>query len=77
MDVPDRFILGLGGGIFIVWAISCIAEILSKAGIVSSGYDTPLAIHGVMGTIVGSVFTERRIRIRRRALTNDQDEAEA
>lgn len=72
MEVPDRFILGLGGGVFIVWAVSCIAQIVT-----GGAYETPLAIHGVMGTIVGSVFTERQIRSRRRNLTPTEDEAQA
>jgi hypothetical protein len=55
----DRFIVGLGAGVFIVWAFSMIAEVVT-----GGAYSTPLAVHGMMGTIVGAVFTERHMRRR-------------
>jgi hypothetical protein len=65
--LPDRFIIGLGAAVTIVWSFSCIAEI------VSTNYHTPLALHGMMGTIVGAVFTEGRIRTKRRQLLAERD----
>lgn len=64
--LADRFIVALGLGVFTVWSISCLAEIIG-----GGAYKTPLVIHGMMGTIVGAVFTEYRMRKRRR----EQEEA--
>lgn len=58
--MQDRFIVGLGWGILACWAISVLAEIVSNA--VGGTYTTPLAVHAMMGTIVGAVFTEQRMR---------------
>lgn len=74
MNLPDRFIIGLGGGVFAVWALSVIAEIVANA--LDGSYHTPLPLHGMMGTIVGAVFTEARMRARRRAL-DQEDQPDA
>lgn len=66
-SAPDRFIYGLGAGVFAVWSISCIAQIVT-----GGDYQTPIAIHGMMGTIVGAVFAEARIRVRRRQLRDGE-----
>lgn len=68
--LPDRFIIALGLGIFTIWAISCIAEIVS-----GGAYKTPLALHGMMGTIVGAVFTEARMRRQRRKQQEEDSDA--
>lgn len=53
----DRFIVALGLGVFVVWAVSCLAQIVTH-----DAYTTPTALHGMMGTIVGSVFAEGWLR---------------
>lgn len=65
--MPDRFLVALGGGVFLVWAASMFAEMITR-----QAYTTPLAVHGMMGTIVGSVFTEYRMRKKQRE-REDQD----
>lgn len=68
----DRFIRGLGGGVFAIWAISCLAQIVTGATAIPD-YETPTAVHGMMGSIVGAVVAEIRLRSRRRQLSEEED----
>lgn len=47
------------------------------ADIVSTGYATPIALHGLMGTVVGSVFADgglRKARAKIHRLSNGGDD---
>jgi hypothetical protein len=71
--LPDRdpvstaFIYGLGAAVTLAWLASVFADMLVK------GYDTPIALHGLMGTVVGSVFADAGLRRARRNLTSRYD----
>lgn len=62
MQLPPRFIVALGLGVLVIWALSVVAQIVSAA--TGGNYETPIAVHGMMGTIVGVAFGERQIRKR-------------
>jgi hypothetical protein len=56
------FIYGLGMAVTIAWVASVFADILI------STYSTPIALHGLMGTVVGSVFADAGLRRARRKM---------
>lgn len=62
------FIYGLGAAVAIVWMASVIASIVDR------GYETPLALHGLMGTVVGSVFADVGLRRAQRRRDNQLSE---
>lgn len=50
------FIYGLGAAVALAWLASVFADILIPS------YQTPIALHGLMGTVVGSVFADAGLR---------------
>jgi hypothetical protein len=48
--VSAAFMYGLGAAVAVAWVASTFADILIL------DYSTPLPLHGLMGTVVGSVF---------------------
>lgn len=69
--ISAAFIYGLGAAVTLAWLASVFADIVVK------NYDTPIALHGLMGTVVGSVFADTRLRRARRELArqlNDDQE---
>lgn len=66
--VPQALIYGLGAAVGIGWLASTIADIAMAS------YATPMAVHGLMGTIVGSIFADANLRKSRR---RREDEARA
>lgn len=54
--VSAAFIYGLGAAVTVAWLVSVFADIFVK------GYETPVALHGIMGTVVGAVFAADRLR---------------
>lgn len=59
---PTRFVVGIGVSVAILEALSVIAEIYTKAVLqLDPGYTTPLALHGLMGTVVGAVYASMRV----------------
>lgn len=67
-SVSVVFIYGLGAAVTIVWIASVIVSILDHS------YETPLVLHGLMGTVVGSVFSTVGLARGRRHLGKDSDE---
>lgn len=61
---PALFTVGLGVAVTIAWLLSVGAEIY--AANTGGSYRTPLAIHGLMGTIVGAVYASWRVTKRNR-----------
>lgn len=53
--------VGIGILVALIWTASMIVELVS-----SQTYKTPLEVHGLMGTIVGALYTHERIRRSRR-----------
>jgi tetrahydromethanopterin S-methyltransferase subunit C len=66
--VSTAFIYGLGASVTLVWMASMIASILDHT------YTTPVALHGLMGTVVGSVFADAGLRRARRQLRDERDD---
>jgi len=67
-SVSPGFVYGLGAAVTLAWLASVFADILV------AGYSTPIALHGLMGTVVGSVFADAGLRrARRKLLTDEQD----
>lgn len=64
----NPFMYGLGVAVTVVWLASMTAEIVT-----SGAYTTPLAVHGLMGTVVGSVFADVGLR-RSRKMEGEDDE---
>lgn len=60
--VSAAFVYGLGAAVTIAWFASVIADIVIET------YATPIALHGLMGTVVGSVFADAGLRRARRRL---------
>lgn len=56
------FIYGLGAAVGIAWVVSVFADIFI------ANYGTPVALHGLMGTVVGSVFADASLRKARKRL---------
>lgn len=67
-SVSVVFIYGLGAAVALVWMASVIASIIDH------DYETPLALHGLMGTVVGSVFADIGLRRARRRLDTPEDD---
>jgi hypothetical protein len=63
--ISAAFVYGLGGAVAFAWFASIFADMIS------STYTTPLAVHGLMGTVVGSVYADIRLRIARRKLQEE------
>jgi hypothetical protein len=59
------FIYGLGVAVTIAWFASVIADILIAT------YATPVALHGLEGTVVGSVFADASLRRARRRIADE------
>lgn len=51
------FIYGLGTAVMIAW-FACVATQI----ITNGAFQTPFAVHGLMGTVVGSVFGDVALR---------------
>lgn len=65
----DRvFRTGLGVAVAIAWLVSVIADILIPE------YQTPIAIHGLMGTVVGSIYADARIEAARNKFKRKDDD---
>lgn len=64
--ISSAFIYGLGAAVAIAWFASVIADM------VLDGYSTPVALHGLMGTVVGSVFADFGLRRSRRQLDHER-----
>lgn len=60
--VSAAFIYGLGAAVALAWLASVIGDI------VIAPYSTPVALHGIMGTVVGSAFADFRLRNARRKM---------
>jgi hypothetical protein len=54
--VASAFVYGLGVAVALAWLASVCASILDHT------YVTPIALHGLMGTVVGSVFADVGLR---------------
>lgn len=65
--VSPGFVYGLGAAVTLAWLASVFADILV------AHYSTPIALHGLMGTVVGSVFADAGLRRARRRLISDDD----
>lgn len=66
--MSTAFIYGLGLAVSLGWLASVVADI------VVSGYGTPIALHGLMGTVVGSVFADAGLRRARHRLEHEVEE---
>lgn len=65
--VSTAFIYGLGAAVTVAWFASVIADI------VVPGYATPIPLHGLEGTVVGSVFADLQLRRSRRRIVEDAE----
>jgi hypothetical protein len=63
------FIYGLGGAVAFCWVASVFASIIWHGH-----YDTPVALHGLMGTVVGSVFADAKLRAARKRIARRHDD---
>lgn len=66
--ISMAFIYGLGIAVTLAWFASVIADI------VVADYSTPVALHGLMGTVVGSVFADASLRRARRRLLDEAEQ---
>lgn len=68
--VSVAFVYGLGVSVTVCWVASVVADIL-----IGTAYGTPIALHGLMGTVVGSVFADAQLRRARARLEGgDRDD---
>lgn len=67
--IGAAFVYGLGAAVSVVWMVSVFAEVLS-----AGNYSTPLAVHGLMGTVVGSVFADAGLRRARNKISRENEE---
>lgn len=65
--LSTAFVYGLGLAVTVAWVASVFADIFID------GYGTPIALHGLMGTVVGSVFADAGLRRARQKLLEDRD----
>jgi uncharacterized membrane protein len=63
--INAAFVYGLGVAVAIAWVASVFADILIPA------YNTPIALHGLMGTVVGSVFADVGLRKARQRMMRE------
>jgi uncharacterized membrane protein len=65
------FTYGLGAAVAIGWLASVVADIGMD------GYTTPVALHGLMGVVLGSVFGDAGLRRARGRLVAERRAADA
>lgn len=69
-DTDGRvFRVGLGIAVMAAWLVCIAAEVAS-----SGAFSTPLPVHALMGTVVGSVFGDAALRRARRSASNGTEE---
>jgi|1185.fasta_scaffold1783452_2 hypothetical protein len=53
----SQLTLVVGALVALVWTASMAVQLASQGA-----YSTPLEVHGLMGTVVGALYTHERIR---------------
>lgn len=55
------FTIAVGAVVAVIWTASMVVQLITQGA-----YTTPLEVHGLMGTVVGALYTQWRIERNRK-----------